>query len=70
MQVGDKRLAAEQRGEALQALVGENADFIGEVLFELEDLRRFDGLVALVFFRSLAAENFDIDDRALMPGGQ
>ena len=64
VQVGHEILAAEQIGQALQALVGENADFVGEVLFELGDLRGFDGLVALVFFRALAAEDLDVDDGA------
>ena len=64
VQVGLQLLAAEQRREALQALVGEDADFIGEVLFELEHLCGFDGVVAFVFFRALAAENLHVDDGA------
>src|SRR5487761_512015 len=64
MQVGDEGLAAEQGAQALQALVGENADFVGEVLFELEDLCGLDGLVALILFRALAAENLHVDDGA------
>ena len=50
--------------QALEALVGENADFVGEVAFQLEDLRGFDGLVALVFFSTLAGEDLDVDDGA------
>src|SRR5262249_47296093 len=38
VQVGLKDLAAEQIAEALEALVGQDADFVREVLFELEDL--------------------------------
>ena len=52
-------------GEALQALVGEDADFVGEVLLQLEHLRGFDGLVAFVLFRALAAEDLDVHDGAL-----
>ena len=65
VQVGGQRLAFEKHGKTLQALVGEDADFVRQVLFELEDLRGFDGLVAFVFFRALAAENFHVDDGAL-----
>ena len=65
MQVGDKLLAAQQVVQALQAFVGENADFIGEVLFELGYLRGFDGLVAFVLLRALAAEDLHVDDGAL-----
>ena len=64
VQVGHQLLAAQQVVEALQALVGENADFVGEVLFEFCDVRRFDGLVALVLFRALAAKDLDVHDRA------
>ena len=65
VQVGDQLLLVQQIGEALQALVGEDADFVGEVLFELEHLRGFDGLVAFVFFGALAAEDLHVDDGAL-----
>src|SRR5579872_1748199 len=64
VQVSDESLPAEQSAQALQALVGENADFIGEVLFELEDLRGLDRLVAFIFLRALAAENLHVDDGA------
>ena len=64
MQVGLENLAAQQIAEALEALVGEDADFIGQVLLQLEDLRGFDGLVALVFFSALAGEDLDVDDGA------
>ncbi len=57
-------LAAEQVVQALQALVGENADFIGEVLFELRDVSGLDGLVALVLLRTLTAEDLYVDDGA------
>src|SRR4029077_1673314 len=65
VQVGLENLAAEQIREALEALIGEDADFVGEVLFELEDLSGFNGLVAFVLFSALAGENFDVDDGAL-----
>jgi len=48
----------------LEALVGQNADFIGQVALEFENLRGFNGLVALVFFSTLASEDFDVDDGA------
>src|SRR5258707_14957824 len=65
MQVSVENLAAEKIVKALEALIGEDADFIGQVLFQLEDLGSFDSLVALVFFSALAGEDFDIDDGAL-----
>ena len=65
MQVGHQLLAAEQVVQALQPLVGENADLIGEVLFELRHVSRFDRLVTLVLLRALAAEDLHVDDRSL-----
>src|SRR5258707_10422952 len=65
MQVSVENLAAEKIVKALEALIREDADFIGQVLFQLEDLRGFDGLVALVFFSALASEDFDVHDGAL-----
>ena len=65
VQVGVQLLTAEQIVQPLQALVGENADFVAEVLFELRHVRRFDGLVTLVLLRALAAEDLHVDDRAL-----
>src|SRR5882672_9374453 len=64
MQVGLEHFAAEQIREALEALIREDADFVGEVLFQLENLRGFDGLVALVLFSALAGEDFDVHDGA------
>src|SRR5262249_40144951 len=64
MQIGLQNLAAEQIVQALQALVGENADFVSQVLFELEDLRGLDGLVALVLLSALAGEDLDVHDGA------
>src|SRR6202011_6331004 len=60
-----KNFAAEKIREALEALISQNADFVGQVLFQLENLRGFDGLVALVLFSALAGEDFDVDDGAL-----
>src|SRR6266851_4050777 len=68
MQVGLEDLAAEEIREALEALVGQNADFVRKVLLQLEDLRGFNGLVALVLFSALAGEDFDVDDSALNAG--
>src|ERR1700692_1231912 len=64
VQVGLQHLAAKQIGQTLEALVGQNTDFVGKVLFELKDLRGFDGLVPLVFFATLASEDLDVDDGA------
>src|SRR5277367_4878872 len=64
VQVGRQRLAAQQIIQALQAFVGQNADFIAQVLFELGDLRGFDRLVAFVLLRALAAEDLHVHDRA------
>src|SRR5204863_8450882 len=40
------------------------ADFVGEVLFQFENLRGFDGLVALVFFSALAGKDLDVHNGA------
>src|SRR5208337_4654032 len=64
VQVGLQYLAAQQIAEALEALIGEDADFVGEVLFQLEDLRGFDGLVTFVLFATLAGEDLDVNDGA------
>ena len=58
-------MPSSKHGEALQALVGEDADFVRQVLFELEHLRGLDGLVAFVLFRALAAEDLHVHDGAL-----
>src|SRR5208282_6424169 len=65
VQVGLENFSSEQIREALEALIREDADFVGEVLLQLEDLRGFDGLVALVLFSALAGEDLDVDDGAL-----
>ena len=65
MQVGLENFPAEKIREALEALIRENADFVGEVFLQLEDLRGFNGLVALVFFSTLAGEDLDVHDGAL-----
>ena len=57
-------LAAQQIVQSLQALVGQDADFVRQVLFQLEDLRGFDGLVPLVLFSALAGEDLDVNDGA------
>src|SRR5262249_463933 len=67
VQVRLENLAAEQIAEALEALVGQDADFVREVLFQLEDLRSLDGLVAFVFFSALAGEDLDVHDGAFDP---
>src|SRR6266478_214665 len=65
VQVGLENLAAEQIVQALEPLIREDADFVGEVFLQLENLRGFDGLVALVFFSALAGEDLDVHDGAL-----
>src|SRR6267378_4056010 len=65
VQVGLENLAAEKIREALEALIREDADFVGEVLLQLEDLRGFNGLVALILFSALAGEDLDVHDGAL-----
>src|SRR5271168_2572953 len=64
VQVGGQRLSTQQVVQALQAFVGENADFIGQVLFQFGPLRGFDGLVAFVLLRTLAAEDLHVHDGA------
>src|SRR5216684_707762 len=51
VQVGLKNLAAEQIVQALEALIREDADFVGEVFLQLENLRGF------AFGRDLADKN-------------
>jgi len=47
-----------------------DADFVGEVLLQLEDLRGFDGLVAVRLFSALAGEDLDVPMVPSMPRGQ
>ena len=65
VQVGENFLAAEDAFEALEALVGENADLVGEVALQLLDLLQLDLLGALVLLLTLAGEDADVDDGAL-----
>src|SRR5437667_433878 len=65
VQVGLENFSAEKIREALEALIREDADFVGQVLLQLEDLRGFDGLVALVLFSALAGKDLDVHDGAL-----
>src|SRR5258708_4115593 len=65
VQVGLENLAAEKIVEALEPLIREDADFVGQVLLQFENLRGFDGLVAFVLFSALAREDFDVHDGAL-----
>src|SRR5258708_5822310 len=64
VQVGLEDLAAQQIVQALEALIREDADFVSQVLLQLENLRGFDGLVALVLLSALAGEDFDVHDGA------
>src|SRR5467141_3717713 len=65
VQVGRQFLAVEERGKPLQTLVGKDADFVGQVFLQLENLGGFDRFVAFIFFRALAAEDLDVHDGAL-----
>src|SRR6202158_1835317 len=65
VQIGLHFLAAQDVLQALQALIGKNSDFVRKVLFQLGDLRGFDGLRALVLFLALAREDLHVDDHAL-----
>src|SRR5581483_307130 len=69
VQVSLDLFASENVLQTLQPLVGKNANLVGKVLFELRNLRRFNGLRPLVFFLALAGENFHIDYHALDSGG-
>src|SRR6266705_4026101 len=44
VQVGLENFSAEKIRKALEALIREDADFVSQVLLQLEDLRGFDGL--------------------------
>src|SRR5882724_2543453 len=50
--------------KTLQALIGQDSDFVSQVLLQPLNLRRFNGLCAFVFFLSFAGEDFYVDDRA------
>ena len=65
VQVGQHFLAAQNRFEALQPLVGQNADFVAQVLFELGHVLGLDLLGALVLLLALAAEDAHVHHRAL-----
>ena len=70
VQVGLHFLPPQDVFQALQALVGENADFVRQVLLQLGDLRGFDGLGALVFLLPLREKIFTSTMTPSMPGGQ
>ena len=65
VQVGENFLRAQDAFEALETLVGENADLVGEVTLELLDLLLLDLLGALVLLLTLAGEDANVDHRAL-----
>src|SRR5580692_3044879 len=68
VQVGLHNLAAQDVVQPLEALVGQNSDFVRKVPFELANLRGFDGFRAFVFLLTLAGEDFDVDDHAFDAG--
>ncbi len=65
VQVGQHFLAAQDAFETLQTLVGQNADFVSQVLLQLRNLLAFDQLGALVLLLALAGEDPHVDHRAL-----
>jgi hypothetical protein len=58
-------LAAQDVLQTLEALVGKNPNLVGKILFQLCDLRRFDGLRTLVLLLAFAGEDLYVDDYAL-----
>src|SRR6202034_3771902 len=64
VEVSQHFLAAQNRFQTLQALVGQDSDFVSQVLFELRNLLAFDQLGALVLLLPLAGEDADVDHRA------
>ena len=65
VQVSFHLLAAENGFQPLQSLIGQNADLIGQVLFQPRYLRALDGLGALIFLLPFAGEDFHVHHRAL-----
>ena len=57
-------LAFKQRQQPLVALIGQNSDFIAEILFEPRDLHVLDHLRAFILFRALAREDLHVDNDA------
>ena len=68
VQVGEHFLAAQNRFQALQALVGQNADLVAEILFEFCHVLGLDQLGALILLLALAAEDAHVHHRALDAG--
>src|SRR5271156_5768421 len=60
VQVSQHFFAAQNRFQPLQPLVGQNADFVGQVLFKLGNLLAFDQLGALVLLLTLAGEDANV----------
>src|SRR5208282_3201667 len=65
VQVRGQFAPGEDLRKALEPLVGENADFVGEVFLQPRFLRGLDGLVPFVLLRALAAEDLDVHHSAL-----
>ena len=68
VQVSLHFLAAQNRFQTLQALVGQNSDFVRKVLFQLRDLLAFNRLGALVLFLALAREDLHVHHHAFDSG--
>src|ERR1700677_1187581 len=64
VQVGENFLRTENCFEALETLVGENTNLVGEITLELLDHLLLDLLGAFVLLLSLAGEDADVDDGA------
>src|SRR5271157_4488429 len=65
VQVGENFLAAKQRFQALQTLVGKDSNLVGQVLLQLRNLVSFNGLGTFVLLLALAREDLHVDHRAL-----
>src|SRR5206468_6223916 len=69
MEISQNFFGSQDGFETLEALVGENADLVGEVALELLDHLLLDLLGALVLLLSLAGEDADVDDCPLNTWG-
>ena len=65
MQIGQHFLAAQNAVKALKALVGQNANLVAQILFQLGNVLAFNLLGPLVLLLAFAAEDAHIDDGAL-----
>src|SRR5258707_827105 len=64
MEISQNFFGSQDCFETLEALVGENADLVGEIALELLDHLLLDLLGALILLLTLAGEDADVDDGA------